>query len=196
MLLPDRETVPVRVLGITDAKAIAARGEHSCALHQDGTISCWGSNDWGQLGDGNSGEDDGNDRRYIFSSAPVEVVGITDAISIAAGGGHSCALRRTGTISCWGDNYWGQLGNGRNWENYDFIDGALELEPIEVTGITDAIAFTTVGSGSASSGHSCALHQDGTISCWGSNRYGELGNGQSGDDEFSLVPVRVKGFGG
>ena len=167
-------SVPVQVTGITDATAITAGSGHSCALHQNGTISCWGYNRRGQLGNGQIGE-------YSRSSVPVQVLGITDATAITAGGSHSCALHRNGTISCWGSNGSGQLGDGRGGVN---VNSSV---PVQVTGITDAISFT------AGSGHSCALHEDGTISCWGSNRYGRLGNGSRSD---SSVPVLVTGFGG
>ena len=84
-------------------------------MRQGGTISCWGDNDYGELGDGT--DDD--------SSMPVGVAGISDAVAIAAGDDHSCALRQGGTISCWGYNGYGQLGDG----TYDD-----SLVPVGVTG--------------------------------------------------------------
>jgi hypothetical protein len=74
------------------APMIAAGTSHSCALLGDGTVSCWGSNGTGQLGDGTQ-----TDRL-----TPVQVVGLTDAVAIAAGSNHSCALHGDGTVSCWG----------------------------------------------------------------------------------------------
>ena len=163
--------IPVQVEGIADATAIAAGGGHSCALRRGGTISCWGANWDGRLGNGQSGNNAG-------SLIPVQVEGIADATAIAAGSGHSCALRRGGTISCWGGNYWGQLGNGTNWNS---------SVPVQVEGIADATAIA------AGSGHSCALRRGGTISCWGGNFRGRLGNGTTRD---SSIPVQVTGFGG
>ena len=168
-------SVPVEVLGITDATAITASSGHTCALRQTGIITCWGGNFYGQLGNGQSGDD-------ASSSVPVGVTGITDATAITASSGHTCALRQTGTITCWGDNDDGQLGNGQSG------DDAHSAVPVEVLGITDATAIT------ASSGHTCALRQTGTITCWGSNSRGQLGNGQSGDDAHSPVPVEVFGI--
>ena len=186
--------LPVQVLAITDAIAITADVGHSCALHQNGTISCWGSNNRGQLGNGQGG--DNADSGNADSSVPVQVFGITDATAITAGNGHSCALHQNGTISCWGGNYWGQLGNGQSGrDNVSWL-------PVRVEDIIDATAITAVTSHFYTSANlppesrTCALHRDGTISCWGSNYWGQLGNGQSGDDEFSAVPVRVVGFGG
>ena len=173
--------MPVEVQGITDATAITTGGGHTCALRQTGTITCWGSNWAGQLGNGkNTGDlrDDSAD-----SSVPVEVEGITDATTITAGEDHTCALRQTGTITCWGGNWAGQLGNGKNtggdWED----DSANSSVPIEVEGVTDATAIT------AGILHTCALQQTGTITCWGNNRDGQLGNG-------AFLPQDVIGFGG
>ena len=168
-------SVPVEVLGINDATQITAGDEHTCALRQTGTITCWGNNYYGQLGNGQSGY--GKD-----SSVPVEVTGITDATQITAGNEHTCALRQTGTITCWGNNEYGQLGNGQSGYGKD------SSVPVEVTGITDATQIT------AGDGHTCALRQTGTITCWGNNRYGQLGNGQRGYDADSSVPVEVLGI--
>ena len=165
----NKSSVPVQVADITDATAITTGGAHSCALHQDGTISCWGHNEYGQLGDGQSGQNN-------KSSVPVQVADITDATAITTGSLYSCALRQDGTISCWGDNEYGQLGDGQSGQNNE------SSVPVQVAGITDATAITTGGA------HSCALHQDGIISCWGHNEYGQLGNG---NDAHSFVPAQV-----
>ena len=173
-------SVPVRVADITDATAVTTGGQHSCALHRGGTISCWGNGDEGQLGNEKRGEN-------VVSSVPVEVAGITDATAVTAGWNHSCALHEDGTISCWGDNTYGALGNGQgtvDWKD----DSADSLAPVEVLGITNATAVAS------NSGHSCALREDGTISCWGNNGSGQLGNRQSrddGSDSHSSVPVEV-----
>ena len=168
-------SLPVQVTGITDATAIATGPNHSCALHQDGTISCWGGD---ALGNGQN----------AVSPVPVQVFGITDATAIAADNGHSCALHRDGTISCWGNNFWGQLGNGQSGRNAGLVSHSLV--PVKVTGITDATAITT---GGGLEGYTCALHRGGTISCWGNNKYGKLGDGTTRN---SSTPVRVTGFGG
>ena len=167
--------VPVEVLGITDATAIAVGGEYTCALRQTGTIKCWGNNRGGQLGNGQTTRS---------SPVPVEVLGITDATTIATGGEYTCALRQAGTIACWGDNRWGQLGNGQSTgDGYD--RSADSLVPVEVLGITDATQIT------AGYSHTCALRQTGTIKCWGNNWSGQLGNGTETD---SSVPVEVLGI--
>ena len=170
-------SVPVAVEGISDATAISAGGGHSCALHQNGNISCWGRNDYGQLGNNTGGTE------YDRSSAPVAVEGISDATAISTGGGHSCAIHQNSTISCWGNNYYGQLGNGTG------AIGNKSLVPVKVNGISDAVAISAGGI------HSCALHQNGNISCWGRNDYGQLGNNTGGTEyDRSSAPVAVEGI--
>ena len=178
----DFSSVPLGVTGVSDATSITTSESsygHSCVLHQNNTVSCWGNNWHGRLGNGTVGKE------YDYISVPVSVVGISDAIAISAGGGYSCALHQTGTISCWGSNWHGQLGNGQskgNWED----TSADSSVPVGVVGISDAIAI------SAGAGHSCALHQTGSISCWGRNRKGQLGDGTGGsENDYSPVPVSV-----
>ena len=165
-------SVPVEVLGINDTAQISAGGGHTCALRRTGAITCWGWNEYGELGNGQAGEGSS-------SNVPVEVQNMTDATAITAGGSHTCALRRTGAIACWGLNEYGQLGNGTTDSS---------SEPAEVPGITDATAIT------ASGHHTCALRRTGTIACWGLNDSGELGNGQSGEYLYSSVPEEVLGI--
>jgi alpha-tubulin suppressor-like RCC1 family protein len=85
---------------LRDVRGVAVGGGFACAVVGDGTVSCWGDNRAGQLGDGTLTQ-----RRR-----PAPVVGIHDAIAISAGSSHACALHRDGTVSCWGDATAGQLG--------------------------------------------------------------------------------------
>lgn len=162
----DNALLPVTVEGIDDAVAVDAGRHHTCALREGGTVSCWGHNVNGELGDGSS---------ELISTTPVQVVGISDAEEVAAGGFQTCALREGGTVSCWGQNDSGQLGDGTT---------ADSPAPVTVAGLTDITAIATQGS------HSCALHVGGTVSCWGSNTFGELGDGTTVD---SSTPMTVSG---
>jgi len=154
------QTTPVNVTGIETATSIAAGGWHTCALLTDGTMMCWGWNIKGQLGYETDPEDD---RRY-----PDIVSGITTATSIGLGGYHSCVLLTDGTVKCWGENIYGQLGNGTTTPQ-------TSTTPVDVSGITTA---TSIALGFH---HACALLTDGAVMCWGYNFYGQLGNGTISD---------------
>ena len=153
--------------------SIDAGSRHNCLVHGDGSVSCWGMNDNGQLGNGESG-------MAVYSDSPVKVVGIDDAVSVAAGWEHTCALHRSGEVSCWGDNNRGELGDGQK--------ESTSPTPVRVVGIDDAVAV------SAGDWHTCALRSGGSISCWGYNADGQLGNGEIGEDADSPVPVGVVGI--
>lgn len=156
--------VPVTVPGISTAIGIAAGGEQTCALLRGGSVRCWGWNGTGQLGDGTT------TTRY----APVPVVGIENAVAVSTGWFHSCALLATGEVRCWGDNSSGQIGDGTT--------SAPRLTATGVVGITNATAIT-VGAN-----HTCALLDDSTGVCWGSNAVGQIGDGTR---DTSDRPTRV-----
>ncbi len=98
-------SVPVPVSGTTNATAVAAGDWHTCTMLSGGTVQCWGLNAFGQLGNGTA------DSPYD-TPTPVTVVGITNAIAVAAGSENTCAVLSGGTVQCWGDNSRGELGNG------------------------------------------------------------------------------------
>ena len=150
------------------ATAIAAGAGHACAILDDGEIKCWGQNGSGQLAQGDTvaGRRPGRDGRRPRSDRP-----LPDAVAIAAGQLHTCALFGNGVVFCWGQNVLGQLGigNTNNWG-----DGGLEaLNPIDLGTGRTAVA---IGAGGY---HSCAVLDDGTAKCWGSNGSGELGQGDT-----------------
>jgi alpha-tubulin suppressor-like RCC1 family protein len=156
----------VFVIPNSNMNIISAGHYHSCAIHTDGTVKCWGHNGHGQLGNGST----------ISSSAPVTVTDISDAISVAAGYYHTCATLSNGQIKCWGMNQYGQLGDGTKTGS---------SVPITVTGISDVVSVA------AGSSFTCATLSDGQVKCWGYNSYGQLGNGSTTD---SSVPVTVTGI--
>jgi alpha-tubulin suppressor-like RCC1 family protein len=142
---------------------------HRCAIVAGGGARCAGANTEGQLGDGST---------YPYSSGWVAAGQgrLIGAVAIAAGGYHSCGVRVTGVAMCWGDNTFGQLGNGTTTD---------ASTPVTVRSLADALAI------SASNEHSCALLTNGTAKCWGRNADGRLGNGTTTD---SSTPVVVSGL--
>ncbi len=142
-------------------------GAHTCVPKTDGTARCWGANDSGQLGDPT--------QLAARHPLPVQPAGLTDAVSVSNGGQFSCALRRTGRVSCWGNGMTGQLGSPYM---------ALARAPVTVYD-DDAVAI------SAGYGHACALRSGGTVVCWGWNQFGQLGNGTT---TTSYTPVPVPGL--
>ncbi|GBC61093.1 hypothetical protein DENIS_2053 [Desulfonema ishimotonii] len=140
----------------------------SVALESDGTVWAWGTNYYGQLGDGTTTE----------SSTPVQVSGLTGAADIAAGGYHSLAAKSDGTVWAWGRNYYGQLGDGTTTDS---------LTPVQVTGLSGVSAV------SAGFYYSAAVKSDGTVWAWGRNYYGQLGDGTGTN---RLTPVQVTGLTG
>ena len=169
---PACSRTPVEVTGISTATQIAVSDQAACAVLSDGHVECWGADGSGELGDGRSGYPNSSD-------VPVEVIGISSATEVSAGGEDACALLSDGHVECWGYDTYGQLGNGTG--------GAYtESEvPVEVTGVSTATEV------SAGGGNACALLANGDVECWGYNVYGELGNGTTTNSD---VPVEVKGI--
>jgi alpha-tubulin suppressor-like RCC1 family protein len=158
--------VPVPVSGLAFLTAIAAGGQHSLALLANGTVMAWGSNQFGQLGNGSE----------VTPSVPVQVSGLTGVTAVAAGGSHSLALLANGTVMAWGANESGQLGNGTTNEGSQV--------PVAVKGLTAVRAIA------AGANDSFALMSNGTVMSWGKNESGELGDGTS--KLLSNVPIAVK----
>lgn len=138
---------------------------HTCGVQGDGTLLCWGRNDYGQLGDGTT-----EDRR-----TPTPVQSGPVFRSVSAGWLHTCGVTRDGGTYCWGDNSFGQLGNGER--------GPQEHLPVPVIA---AGRFTAVAAGH---GYTCGLTEAGAVFCWGENLGGSLGAGI--EEEFEAVPQEV-----
>ena len=155
--------------------SISAKNDHWLALTKDGTVWAWGENGDGQLGIGST--TDKFDRIVNVESAE-GISNLHDVVAISAGGSHSLALKADGTVWAWGNNEYGQLGNGQT---------ADALLPVQITGLTDVIEI------SAGESHSMARKADGTVWTWGRNDYGQLGDNTNNN---SLTPVQVRGENG
>lgn len=159
--------LPVQVSGLASGvSSVAAGGGTTCAVLTTGALKCWGNNSHGQVG---------NDTIQNNQPMPQNVYGLTSGVKSASiGMYHTCALLTSGAARCWGKGIDGQLGNGQQ----DWYFGRPEV----VKGISGAAAIY------AGDCHSCARLANGTIWCWGSNIWGQLGDG-TGED--SLTPVQV-----
>ena len=158
--------VPVAVSGLgKNVKAIASGTYFSCALTTKGAVKCWGSNNYGQLGDNTT----------TNALTPVAVYGLGKGIkAISAGNFFACALTTKGAVKCWGANTYGQLGNGATTGS---------AKPVAVSGLGKGVKALTGGGY-----HACALTTKGAPKCWGYNGEGELGNNTKVN---SAVPVAV-----
>ncbi len=166
------KTSTVAVIGLADAVAISAGSYHTCALKSDSSVACWGSNVNGQLGNGTR----------VGQTTTVLVTGLTDAVALHSSkpagegsDGHTCALKATGGVVCWGDNFDGQLGDGTS--------GNIRTTTVAVSGLTNTAAV------SAGDGHTCALGANGSVACWGNNGIGQIGDGTIGIFQNNLIAV-------
>ena len=149
---------------------LAAGGNHTCAIIENGTVRCWGQDGAGQLGDGAP--------TNVNVRVPVTVTGISNATGLAGGFEHSCAVLADGVVKCWGRGSEGQLGNG------GFV---ASTGPVTVSNLVGTTAIA-VGAGYQ---HSCALLSSGGVRCWGANGNGQLGNGTT---VATNSPVTVSGI--
>ncbi len=161
---------PVAVSGASDIVAIGAGSEHSLALKADGTVLAWGSDVEGQLG---------NNTQFADQPLPVAVMTSSNIVGISAGTSHSLAFTSSGNVLAWGSDFGGQLG--------DNIPKVNKPTPVAVSSVSNIVA---VAGGFF---HSLALKADGTVLAWGSNTYGELGNG---NQLYQGLPVAVENSSG
>jgi alpha-tubulin suppressor-like RCC1 family protein len=172
------QTAPVRVVGLgppftAPVVNVDAGDAHTCAVLSDGTARCWGENDFGRLGDGNS---IGNVNR----ATPVVVTGLTNAVKVSAGVEATCALLADGGVKCWGRNSSSNaLGDGTG------IDRATPVSVLNISGAIDV---------SAGGGHACAVLSSGGVRCWGENDNGRLGDGNLAGNINRSSPVVVTGL--
>lgn len=156
---------------------------HVCILDGKGEVYCWGKNDQGQLGSGNT-ENLGDDET-LENLKPVDVGG--KVVQLSLGYGHTCAVLENGDVRCWGQNDYGQLGYG-NTETVGDNEIPASQTPVALGGP----AWKVFARGN----HTCAILQTGDVRCWGRNDYGQLGYGNTnalGDDEVvdsvGVVPL-------
>jgi alpha-tubulin suppressor-like RCC1 family protein len=142
---------------------ISAGVTSGCALTQDAAIWCWGTG----IGNGKGISEGG--------FPPTQVLEADTAAEVSAGqDGQTCVRKLDGTLWCWGYNADGEVGDGSKSE---------KVVPIQISPLGMRVAHVSAGEA-----HTCALEQDGTLWCWGSNATGQLGDGTTTD---SASPLQV-----
>ena len=160
--------LPVAISNPTSVTSISAGDTFACAL-KDGAVYCWGTNNGGQLGLGTID--------YQAHPTPTLIPGLSSGVTeIAAGNSHACAIQN-GVVKCWGQNGFGQIGNG---------GGLTATSPTTVVNIQPGDLPRNITAGYF---HTCAVKgSTGALYCWGNGTQGELGNGGT---VSSNVPVAV-----
>jgi alpha-tubulin suppressor-like RCC1 family protein len=150
--------------------AIAAGGDHACALFVTGQVKCWGRNDHGQLGLGDT-QDRGGLPGQMGANLPfVDVDPVRQVKSLSLGNGHTCAVLSDDSLKCWGNNGSGQLGLG------DTVDrGAAPGQMGAALPTVDLGTNLSARQLALGFAHSCAVLNDNTLKCWGNNQLGQLG---------------------
>ena len=161
------------VMGLPGPVAeVAVSDRNTCArIETDGSVWCWGDNEFGQLGDGT----------YVSSDVPVEVTALgTGVDQLSLGFWHACALKN-GDVYCWGDNLYGAIGNGASASV-----GNVPYVPTPVAVMQNARYLSAGGF------FTCAIRDDDTLFCWGDNYSGHCGLGDRVD---RVVPTEVTTLG-
>jgi alpha-tubulin suppressor-like RCC1 family protein len=208
---------PVRVANLSNVIQIAADGKGALALLKNGTVYAWGEKFKGPFGDGKTpslipglshitkisvgnwhflaldadhkvwawGENYcGQGRRTADLRSVAPVTELVDVISIAAGSCVSTAVKKDGTVWVWGSNGMSGFGNGQRTEG-----AVLQLTPLQVAGIRNAVAVSSGGMGR----HTLVLLKDGTLRGWGNSDWGQIGAGVSGDFQPNPVTPKITG---
>ena len=211
------DTIPVQAIPTSTLK-LASGATHSCAIRADHSLWCWGSNIYGELGNGTTDS----------SLSPIRIGEDNDWINIGLGSSFSCASKTDGSLWCWGDNYSNQLGIAESGEIHvpTLIELDEEVSQISITSQAQTTCeiniqgalycwglniFGQAGVGntdftvppslvgdlgewsfiSVGALHTCGIKQDSTLWCWGANFFGQLGDGTYED---KLSPNTIGGF--
>ncbi len=173
---PNNSAVPTTVVGSSTMMmwiSVSAGSSHACGILVNGTIRCWGANQFGQLGDGTT-----TDKRVATATiVPASGSTLPVFVEVSAGADHTCAIGVDDSLWCWGNNRRGQLGFETG-----FASGTSRATKLPE-------AWTHVAAGGS---FTCAIRADTTMWCWGANTRGQLGDGSLLD---RLAPVQLPGTG-
>ena len=151
---------PVKIM--ENVATVSLGAWHSAAITKDGSLYMWGYNNYGQLGNGSSGN-------YEKSVSPIKIMENVAAVSL--GCWHSAVITKDGSLYMWGDNEYGELGNGTTNKLTRPQRVAANVQSVELGNY-----------------HTTAVSKDGGLYTWGYNKYGELGNGTTNN---SYTPVKI-----
>ncbi len=169
------------------ATAISVGTTHACAILSGGAVKCWGFNIVGQLGLGDT-NNRGDQPGEMGDNLPTVNLGTgKTAVAISAGNGMTCAILNDATLKCWGQNGTGGLGQGDTITRGD-QPGEMgdNLPPVNLGAGKSAVAVAT------GNGHTCAILNDATLKCWGSNFSGMLGLGHTNNiSSPQAIPVNL-----
>jgi hypothetical protein len=157
---------------------VTTSGSHTCALAEDGTVACWGSNTSGELGDGTTNER--HTATAVVTSGTVLDGATVDMVS--ANNGRTCAATSLGVAACWGSNQ-GALGDGTTTNRNVPTAVVTAGTPLDGATVTDIATGLF---------HTCAATSIGTAACWGSNSSGMLGDGTT-TNRLTAVAVATTG---
>jgi alpha-tubulin suppressor-like RCC1 family protein len=162
--------LPQQVGDASDWLALSAGDWHTCGVKLDGTLWCWGNDQFGQLG---------SKADAYQGPGPTQVGTGTDWTSVTAGGQHTCALKVDHSLWCWGDNQYGQLG----------VETAAGTDTPNPTPVQIDGSWASVAAGDK---FTCGTRSDGTLWCWGRNDVGQLAESTNlGTDTPNPAPVQV-----
>jgi alpha-tubulin suppressor-like RCC1 family protein len=163
--------IPTQVEGLEDAVFVETGDSHACAARSSGEVVCWGSNATGQIGDGSA----------AIRLTPVAISSLNSGVAfITVGAAHACVITNSGGVKCWGNNKYGQLGDGT------YID---RLTPVDVVGINNPVISLSAGEY-----HTCAVSSIHSLVCWGYNGYGQLGNSTRNNSPYPVLETWHKSY--
>ena len=149
---------------LTDIVEVVAGDNHTCALKGNGKMLCWGEGGDGQLGHGGTADKD--HPVYVKANSSTD---LSNIVQMTTGQQHTCVLKESGKVLCWGSDTQGRLGNGSTvTTNQNYPVYVHESE-------TSSNHLTSVVQVQAGGGHTCALSSAGQAYCWGYGNYGQLG---------------------
>ncbi|WP_394849748.1 hypothetical protein LZC95_20125 [Pendulispora brunnea] len=179
---------PNLVPGLEGVATLESGAAFSCARKHDGTIWCWGSAGQAQIGipEGSSDAGGDNERHPI----PRQVAWLRDPRSLAVGSSHACAVLADRTVACWGDNSSGQLGHDPQLDPSCGSGHECNGKPTVVPGLASVREVALGGI------NSCAVRDDDTVWCWGTNTNGVLGHDPAldGPGSMAFTPTKVAGL--